>query len=110
MSVRIAMMLKRKFHEPVVVLSMDLIDRLVKRFSILLNAFKAQRARNRKKIFNFKFLTKVFLMMEKETELAEVFENHKTRQVLVKENNRVSQTCKGITMEDGFNWQYFRSA
>lgn len=112
MSTRIAFELKRKAHEPQPTMSDDLIDRLRRRFECLLDALKRSNCRHRKKVFNFKFITKVFLAMEGEHALAELFENHKTRTVLRRENKRVgegSQILEKEMNENGFSWKFFRS-
>jgi hypothetical protein len=112
MALRIAMMLKRRSHEPMPVFSQALISRLMKRFEKLVDALMKSRCRNRKKVFNFKFITKVFLVMENEFSLAELFENHRTRSVIRREDKRVGDTCRILQeemKENSFTWAFFRS-
>ena len=112
MSERIGMILKKKEHEPDAVFSEELISRLVERFSKLLDALKKSRCRNRQKVFNFKFITKVFLIMEGEYALSELFQNHKTRTVLRREDFRLKEGCTILEKEmneNGFSWKFIRS-
>lgn len=112
MSMRISILLKKKVHEPMPAFTDALIDRMIRRFENLLDALKRSKCRNRKKVFNFKFITKVFLVMDGDYALSELFENHKTRAVLRRENKRVGEGCQILEsemQENGFTWKFFRS-
>ena len=94
------------------VFSEELIRSLMRRFERLLHVMTTSRGRNRKKLFNFKFLTKVFLIMEGEYALSEMFECHRTRTVLRREDRRVGEICaelRGMVEEEGWNWEFFRN-
>lgn len=111
MSLRISMMLKQADGEPFPIFSEELIDRLIRRFRILIEELIKQRCRNRKRVFNFQFLTKVFLIMEGKPAMAELFENHKTRDVLRREDKRIGEACKIMDREKRGNleWKFYRS-
>lgn len=112
MSTRISMMLKKNSNEVIPLFSNVLIERLLKRFDFLIDAMKRSRCRNKSKAFNFRFLTKVFLTLEGEYAMSELFENHKTRTVLRREDMRVGQLCRMLRQEakdNGFDWDFFRS-
>ena len=70
-----------------------LIDKLVRRYELLLESMKKARQQKNKNVWNFRYLTKNFLTMEGEHELAELFDNHKTRNVLRREDKRVATGC-----------------
>jgi len=112
MSVRIAMMIKMRPDETVPVFCQTLIDRIIARFEKLVTALQRTRCRNRQKVFNFRFLTKVFLVMEGEYALSELFENHKTRAVQLREDRRMTAGCRILEREmkeNGFSWKFFRT-
>lgn len=93
MATRIAIMLRKKPHEPEVLFDDQLIDKLVRRYELLLESMKKARQQKNKNVWNFRYLTKNFLTMEGEHELAELFDNHKTRNVLRREDKRVATGC-----------------
>lgn len=112
MSIRISLIIKRKENDPMPIFSEDLIQRLLRRFQKLVEVLKQENFRNGKKVFNFKFLTKVFLLMEGEVNMSELFGNNKTRSVLRRDDKKLGQICKILekdVTENGFNWKYFRS-
>jgi hypothetical protein len=105
MSVRIAKIINR---EPIVKLSTVLIDRLVVRFNKITHAFSLTKKKERKKIMNFEFLTKQFLIMEKRYDLSEWYSLHKTRAVLFSADNRLERCCKAMANDD-LDWEVARS-
>lgn len=115
MSMRISMMLRchvdsTASHIPV--FSQELQTRLVKRFEVLLRNMKARRCRNRRKMFNLRFLTKLFLYQEGEHAMCAMFDNHKTRAVIRREDALLSGNYKILESEmkeHGFKWRMFRS-
>lgn len=112
MSSRIAMDISRQPHQPKATMSKALIERIIERFELMLAALKQKNCRKRSKVFNFKFITRVFLQMEGEFALSELFDNHKTRAVLNREDRRLHQSCKILDSEmasNGFSWKFFRS-
>lgn len=112
MSTLIGMMLKFEDNVPLPSFSDERIARYVKYLENLIDALKRTRCRNRKKVSNFKFLTKVFLTMDGDFATAELFENHKTRTVLRHEDRRVGEASALLREEivaNGFQWEHFRS-
>jgi hypothetical protein len=106
-AVRIAKFINK---EHIVKLSQFLIDTLVSRFDILTLAFTATKLKKRKKIMNFEFLTKQFLFMEDEPELAQHFSCHKTRLVLKQADVRLVKCSKVIKRKEKTrNWDVVRS-
>ena len=99
---------KKINQEPIAKLSDELIDRLVLRFQKITKAFTFTKNKNRKKILNFEFLTKQFLLMENRADISEWFGVHKTRQVLFNADKRLQECCK-IINDDTLNWNTFRS-
>ena len=74
----------------------DLIDRLCDRFAILTAVLKDMDLKDKKKIMNFEYITKQFLLMENEIELASCFLNHKTREIVVEADLRFFLCCEHI--------------
>lgn len=112
MSLRIAMMLKRKPGQPMPVFSEALIARMEHRFECLIAMLIKSKSRSKKKVFNFKFLTKIFLIQENEHAMSELFENHKTRAVLRREDKRIGDACARLQAEmeeNGLDWKFFRA-
>lgn len=105
MSVRISKMIN---GEPIVKLSTVIIDRLVLRFNKITRAFSRTKKKDRKKIMNFEFLTKKFLLMENLPELSEWYSLHKTRDVLSSADRRLERCCKSMK-DDVLNWDTTRS-
>ena len=92
--------------EFVVKLSMALINKLVWRFIVITSISSNHET---KKCINFGYLTNKLLLMEKEYEKAEWFENHKTRTVLKRADERLKQCCSQIDSDDSTNWAIYRS-
>ena len=112
MSLRIAMALKRHEGEPMPSFSDAKISRLLSRFRMLIEELKRVKTRSRKKCFNFRFLVRGFLIMEGDHATSELFENHKTRSVLRREDKRVERACERLQKDaekNGFDWTFFRS-
>lgn len=105
MAVRIAKIIN---CEPIVKLSSELIDRLVLRFNKIAQAFSLTKKKERKKIMNFEFLTKQFLIMENRPDLSEWYNLHKTRTVLFSADTRFEKCCKAMK-NDELNWNISRS-
>ena len=95
--------------EHIVALPQDLIDRLVERFDKISQAFTSCKAKERKKIMNFEFLTKQFLHMEQRHDLAEWFCCHKTRKVLQQADVRLLKCSRELDSTDTVNWDVTRS-
>lgn len=99
-------------NESVIPLNDILINRLVKRFEILTTMFlqSTHTSDIKKKILNFEFLTRQFLLMENRPDLAQSFMCHKTRSVLTESDNRllkiVSRLCDSDTE---FSWKVHRN-
>lgn len=92
-------------QEELCTLSSTIIETLVDRFSMLVQAFE-QVSSQRKKILNFEFLTRAFLMMEKRRDLAHHFSSHKTRAVLLEAQKRLDLCIAFIKNQknDKFKW------
>lgn len=106
---RIANELKRKKNEPIPVFSKELIDRMLRRERILRSHLLKKNPRSYKKLIKHKSLTKVFLRMENEANLAELLDNHKTRAVLRQENTKLMEACRELSKTDKtFNWTFNR--
>lgn len=107
MALRIAKILN---NEPVPVFTEPLIDRLVWRFRQLQPAFMATKSDDRKKIMNFTYWTRQGLIMENMVELANHFDNHKTKTVLIKEDSRLQKSCELLQgQHEGITWNFRRS-
>lgn len=113
MSNRISLMMKRRPGEPSLTMSDNLIHRLMERFKqfVSQNKFRAK-----KKVSNFRFLTRVFLFMEGEYAKSEMFDNHRTRSVLIQEDRSMKQVVEQIQKNldkdmgpNQFKWESFRS-
>jgi hypothetical protein len=83
--------------ETVPVFSNDLINRLIGRFNKVSEAFLETIKQNRKKIMNFEYLTRQFLLMEGKEAEAECFDSHKSRAVVNKSDQILATCCKHIT-------------
>ena len=105
MAVRISRMIKGE-HIPL--MSIDLIDRLVQRFNKITEAFALTKRTSRKKILNFEFLTKQFLLMEGRADLSSDYHLHKTRAVLGQAEERLENCCK-VLQDDTLDWNTTRS-
>uniref|UniRef100_A0A6C0CK56 Uncharacterized protein n=1 Tax=viral metagenome TaxID=1070528 RepID=A0A6C0CK56_9ZZZZ len=129
MSLRISMILKRNGDDAIPSFSNDIIQRLMKRFHLFINAVKEsvskkQLSPNLKTLKtmtsalkfitrNFmQFLTRVFLIMEGDVAQSELFECHKTRSVHRREDRRIQHACERLQKKgdlEGFDWNYVRS-
>lgn len=106
----IAYMLKRKQNEPIPVFSKELIERMAHRERILRACLLKKNPRSYKKLIKNKSLTKIFLEMEGEYNLSELFDNHKTRGVLRRENAKLFEAFKELSETDStFNWTFRRA-
>jgi hypothetical protein len=94
--------------EPVPILDSRKIDRLVLRFNKLAKLFN-DLSGNRKKILNFEYLTRQFLNMDCHKELGRMFACHKTREVLIEADERLSTYCKLLRRTDELSWPHTRS-
>lgn len=104
-SVRISKVINK---DHIVALTQELIDKLVYRFEKITKAFDKTKLNQRKKIMNFEFLTKQFLLMEDEPELARWFCCHKTRNVLNQADSRLYK-CKKNLQADNLDWSIRKS-
>lgn len=82
--------------EPVPLFDDPLIDCLCDRFAILSAVLKDMDLKDKKKIMNFEYITKQFLLMEKKKEMADCFLNHKTRDIVVEADLRIFLCCEHI--------------
>lgn len=96
--------------EKIASLTSTLIDRLVDRFRIITKTNGIITANVGRKTINFEFLTSQFLHMEKHSELAVLFYNHRTRTTLKKSFLRLQSCLDEITkMNDtGMEWSIRR--
>lgn len=91
--------------EPVPLLSKDIIDKLVRRFDVIVkcaNMFDG-------KLPSFEFLTHVFLRAENQNHLAQSFEIHKTSSVLKGSDAKMQKVfakCESISGKDGLHWNH----
>lgn len=89
-------------NDPPVVFSGDLINRLHLRCSILSSLDNEDGLKC--KFMNFEFLTKQFLCMENELQLAQAFHAHKTPEVLHRAENRLADYCARIPTPRDMPW------
>jgi hypothetical protein len=91
--------------EQVLSLSSRLIQKLVDRFDKINKLTTTQDGvKDQKKILNFEFLTKQFLLMENEHIISENYHLHKTRSVLCKADTRFRKLCDILQRDDDRNW------
>jgi hypothetical protein len=110
---RIALELKRKDHETIPLTDHATVLRMVERYTKLIAAMKDERCPNRRKSQNMRFIAKVFAVQEKQYAFSELFENHKTRSVLRREDRNMRIVCNYIEEselnKEGWSWKFFRS-
>jgi hypothetical protein len=80
-------------REEMVYLSDEIIQKLNRRFVVLTSLFK-NTVQETGKFLSFEFLTRQFLLMEGEKSLANNFSIHKTKQVLLRAEQRLEKYCK----------------
>ena len=105
MAVRITKTINK---EPIITIPRALIDRLVNRFKEISTLF-ANYSVQRKKILNFEYLTKQFLLMENEHELSESYHLHKTKDVLAAADHSLYKYCKQLSATSTMKWIPVRS-
>jgi len=92
-------------NEPIVKLNTETINSLIYRFKKVAHLFTESKIKNRKKIMNFEFLTKQFLLMEGLPLLADHFSSHKTRAVLIEADRRLQKCSNRLSRSDPLNWK-----
>lgn len=101
---------KLMLQEPVPALSEVLIDRLVERFDTIVETFNSIRScALRKKILNFEYLCSKFLLMERRSDLAEMFNLLKTRRILSSADSKLKDCCESVKAESNLNWDFTSS-
>ena len=95
--------------EFVVKLDSTLIKVLITRFNKITKVFSEYKMKDRKKIMNFEFLTKQFLLMENRSDLAQWFSCHKTKNVLNYADLNLRKCCDILTDTDDMNWESVRN-
>lgn len=107
MAIRISKIMNR---EQTVVLSDLLIERLLDRFEKISSIYHGLKSADRKKILNFEYLTRQFLILEHRMSDALLFNLHKTRTVLMNADETFRKCCKSLlTTDTGHNWNFRRS-
>jgi hypothetical protein len=107
MAIRIAKMMN---DEPLVEFDDELVDRLTYRFDRISEIYQTTKSTERKKILNFEYLTRHFLVLEGHPEKALVFNLHKTRSVLTNADNSFRRCCAQLkTLDPDTNWNFKRS-
>jgi hypothetical protein len=110
MSVRIAIMLRRRPHEVLPIMDETLAQKLLQRYQLFVEALPNSTCRDKKRAFNLSHLTKIFLMMEKRYDLSELFVNHKTRPVMKREEKRIQQVCQYLQKHvPKLHWGFIQS-
>jgi len=102
---------KIMLQDPIPVLSEALIDRLVLRFDKIVETFNSIRScALRKKILNFEYLCAKFLLMERRSDLSEMFHLLKTRRILSSADIKLQDCCEAM-VEGGstMNWTFTAS-
>ena len=102
---------KIMLQDPIPVLSEALIDRLVLRFDKIVETFNSIRScALRKKILNFEYLCAKFLLMERRSDLSEMFHLLKTRHILSSADIKLQDCCDAM-VESGshMNWEFTSS-
>ena len=92
-------------------LSSGLIGSLVNRFSKVNESFAGVVSETRKKILNFEYLTRQFLMMEDRLDLADCFSLHKTKEVLRNADKTLAMCCD-MLIQEGYSaesWKMVKS-
>jgi len=101
-NIRISRMFNKQ--EPLIIPD-HIIRRLQYRFNILQEMFIFTNFTSRRKIINFKYITRQFLLMEGEFSLASQFENLKTARFF-EEDQRMKQLCERIARNHpNENWR-----
>jgi len=101
---------KLMLQEPVPILSETLIDRLVTRFDLIVETFNSIRScALRKKILNFEYLCSKFLLMERRSDLSEMFNLLKTRRILSSADLKLKDCCEVVQLESDLNWDFTSS-
>lgn len=93
MSIRISKIFN---GEPVPVLPVDLIERMVARFDAIFH----EASRTKKKLPSFEFITHILLRIEGQPELAKSFALHKTRTVLRRIYDDLQQLIQAVQTTD----------
>lgn len=107
MSIRITKIMNR---EPIVTFTTPIIEKLLYRFDKVSGVYQKLKAQDRKKILNFEYLTRHFLMMDGLPEKAMMFNLHKTKAVLSNADYSFSRCCQHLQEHDTeHNWKYVRS-
>lgn len=96
-------------NEFIVKLSTQLIDKLVERFKKITEVVNKQGFKNRTKILNFEYLTKQFLLMDGQDDLAQWFMCHKSKKILMPADENLRKCCDILKETDCFNWRYFKN-
>lgn len=111
MAIRILYLLRQQADEPQPRLSVALIDRLLHRYAQLVPGWKQARWVTRKRALKWHVVTKLLLELENELPLAELFENHKTRKVMAREDLRMREGCAWAARQPSpqQQWNYARS-
>lgn len=95
--------------DPIPSYSMDLINRMVSRFEIVIPIFHKSK-NGRKKSPNFTAITKAFLILEGEIEEAKKLKFQKTRAVYIRCMSLIRDLCIKAGQEDStMNWDLKRS-
>jgi hypothetical protein len=111
MHLLISMTLKAKRVEDVPVFSVELYERLVRRYDLFIHALRESYVHSKSKVLNNKFLTRVFLYMEGKPEMARCFDNQRTTTELKKKQRVLLKVCEYFQNhpDPEFDWPFVRS-
>ena len=93
--------------EPIPRFSLSLVQRLVERFAQIQTEATSTTTKARKQMISFRDYTKRFLKQEGEVALSELFDGHRTRQVMLREDQRFAVVCRALGPRG--NWPFYRS-